>query len=240
VWTTIEHFLESVFAGPMWPASVLLGLLLCYLGLAILGAADLSMEGPDLGVPDGAAELPDLPAADADLGGGETSWEAPAGGQGGGLLGLGAISLRWLNLGRMPVILWLGTFTILFWCVSWILWKFVDRPPSVWWMNLVLIVRNGVISVAATKIATNPMTKWFADASRYHPGTLIGETCEISTGEANPDFGQARFRTNGAPLLLNIRTAGGTLRKGDLARITAFDSERRIYTVTQADSEETS
>jgi len=235
VWTTIELFLESVFAGPMWPASVLLGLLLCYLALAILGAADLSMEGPDLGVPDGAAELPD-----ADLAGGETSWQAPAGDNGGGLLGLGAISLRWLNLGSVPIILWLGTFTILFWCVSWMLWTFVDRPPAVWWMNLVLIGRNGVISVAATKIATNPMAKWFADASRYHPGTLIGETCEISTGEATPEFGQARFRTNGAPLLLNIRTAGGTLHKGDLARITAFDSERRIYTVTKADSEVTS
>lgn len=226
MWESIEIFLESVFAGPMWPASVLLGLLLCYLVLAILGAADLHLDLPDAAVP----EAPSPDAADAGPSGATPT-------QGADLIGLGAVSLRWLNLGRIPAILWLGTFTIVFWCVSWGLWTFVDDPSSSLLTILLLIGRNVVISVAVTKFATNPMLAWFADAYRYHPGALIGQHCEISTGEATPRFGQARFRTNAAPLLLNIHTDGGTLKKGDIARITAFDPERRIYTVTKADPE---
>lgn len=218
---SIEIFLESVFAGPMWPASVLLGLLICYLLLAILGAADLDLDGADVDLPD---------AAGSEIGG-----SSPA--QGGSLIGLGAISLRWLNLGRIPAILWLGTFTIFFWCVSWGLWTFVDDQSSSLPVILLLIGRNVVISVAITKFTTNPMLEWFAEASRYHPGTLIGQHCEICTGEATPSFGQARFRTNAAPLLLNVHTDGGTLKKGDLARITAYDPEQRIYTVTKAEPE---
>lgn len=236
MWESIEIFLESVFAGPMWPASVLLGLLICYLILAILGAADLHLDGPDVGLSDVADA-----AIGGDLGGTDPTADVGAGGssstQGADLIGLGAVSLRWLNLGRIPAILWLGTFTIVFWCVSWGLWTFVDDQSSSLPVILLLIGRNIVISVAMTKFATNPMLEWFADASRYHPGTLIGQHCEISTGEATPSFGQARFRTNAAPLLLNVHTDGGTLKKGDLARITAFDPERRIYTVTKADPE---
>ena len=53
-------------------------------------------------------------------------------------------------------------------------------------------------------------------------------------GEATATFGQAKYSTGGAPLLLNIRTDGVHLAKGDVAIIVAYDTERRIYTVTSA------
>ena len=78
----------------------------------------------------------------------------------------------------------------------------------------------------------------FRGSPSYDTRTLIGATCEISTTEATPDFGQAKFRTNASPLLLNVRTDGPHFAKGDEVRIIGFvDREKRIYKVTNLQSE---
>jgi hypothetical protein len=206
----------------MWPASVLVCLLIIYAVVALLGLIDSDL-GFDLDT-----ELDaDLGSPDADLGSDLFG-------------GAGAATLRWLNLERLPLILWMSIFTIVFWVISYILWYRFDHlryAPTLIPSSL-LVLRNGVLAVLATKILTGPLNRAFQPAPTYDPSNLIGKTCAVSTGMVTDSSGQAKFPTDAAPLLLNIRTDGETIPKGSLVRIIAFDNERRIYKVTAASEEE--
>jgi len=153
--------------------------------------------------------------------------------------GLGMVTIRALNLTAVPIVVWGGCFTLLWWLTSSVLWSVMDGSnyDGTWLTAAMLSGRSAVIAVAMTKIVTEPMKKWFV-TSRYTAAGLIGKPCEVATGEATKDFGQAKFKTDAAPLLLNIRTDGVTLHKGDRAKIIDFDETNRIYTVTTWDDEE--
>ncbi len=233
----------------MWPASVLMGLLIAYLLLSLIGAVDMDLDGPDadlggdlgggLDAPDGVPDLPDAPNADFEVDV-ETPADLDMGHHGSDLMGgAGMLTLRWLNLGKIPIILWAGTFTLLFWSISWLLWNHFDfsRYQPTLLTSIGLSARNFVIAVALTKLATGPMTKLFAPEPQYNAATIMGQECVVSTRQATEKFGQARYQTDAAPLLLNIRTDGSLLKKGDRARIIGFDPHTRIYIVSKADSE---
>lgn len=217
----LANLLEAAFVGPVWPASVLLGCLLVYSLLSLVGLADVDMEAPDMG--DG-----------PDVGGDVSSHHLP-----GSLGSLGAAAVGWLNMSRVPLFMWLGIFGVVWWVISLVMWDGFDqnryRPTLV--TSLLLAVRNGVIAVGVTKLATGPMTKWFERKSFYRPAHLIGGQCEISTSEATSEFGRAKYKTDAAPLLLNVRTKGETLVKGQRATITDFDQQTRIYTVQSSEAQ---
>tara|TARA_R110002049_G_scaffold27321_2_gene94001 strand:+ start:64885 stop:65532 length:648 start_codon:yes stop_codon:yes gene_type:complete len=213
-----------MFVGPLWPASVLVCLLIVYAFVALLGLIDLDL-GIDLDA-DLDADV-DVPSATADI-------------QSDLFGGAGAATLRWLNLQRLPLVLWMSIFTIAFWGISYVLWYGFDhhRYAPTLIPSVLLVLRNGVISILVTKVLTGPLNRAFEPAPTYDPSNLIGKTCAVSTGEVSDSFGQAKFPTDAAPLLLNIRTDGETISKGSLVRIIAFDNERRVYKVTAASEED--
>lgn len=219
MWQSVHAFLEMLFVGPMWPASVLLTLLVIYCLMAVIGLADLDLDAPDMDASEALGGTSGMDVGDT-------------------VGGMGAASLRWLNLQNVPLVVWVGVFAILWWIISWVLWTGYDRQryaPALL-TSALLAARNLVIAVGLTKLATAPLAKRF-ETSRYRPSTLMGQICQVSSGQATPEFGQARFRTDAAPLLLNIRTDGSHLSKGDMARIVSFDPQRRVYTVTKVDIE---
>jgi hypothetical protein len=61
---------------------------------------------------------------------------------------------------------------------------------------------------------------------------LIGEEAEIWSYDATVSHGQARFKTDGAPLLLNVKTDGPTLVKGTKVWIAHYDETTRVYIVS--------
>ena len=82
------------------------------------------------------------------------------------------------------------------------------------------------------------MRGWFERGRAFSIETLVDEVCEIQTGEANVEFGRAKYKTDGAPLLLNVRTRGETLVKGERAKIVDYDPEKRIYIVESVEASE--
>jgi hypothetical protein len=156
------------------------------------------------------------------------------------LQGLGAATLRWTNFGRVPVVIWGGVFAVSYWTVTYLLWHGFDsqRYAPTLLPSLLLAARNVVIGVGVTKLLTQPMVKHFVAPPSYTQHTIIGATCEVCTTKATPDFGQAKFRTNAAPILLNIRTDGPHLSKGQEVQIIGFhDKDKRIYKVAPLSSE---
>ncbi len=221
---TIVSFLERMFVGPVWPASILVCLLLAYTLVALLGIFDL-----DLGVEADASPEIDLGAPD--VSGPEVHGDF--------LGGIGGMTVRWMNLDRLPMILWLSVFTVAFWAVSYFLWYGFDvhkySPALI--PSLLLCGRNIVIASTLTKLVTEPLSRWFVPAPQYSPSTLIGEHCTVSTSEVTESFGQAKYKTDAAPLLLNIRTDGEHFAKGARVQIVGFDADRRLYKVTAAPQE---
>lgn len=203
-----------LIAGPVLPATVLLGFLVCWSLLALLGATDFELNGP---------------GSEFEIG---SSIDAPSATD--AISGLGIATMRWLNLREIPLMVWLGIFVIVFWLVSVNLWIFVDthfvEAPG-FLLSGLLVVRSLAIAVPVTKLITQPMRHWFTN-EKFNSKSLIGQECEISSMEASPEFGQVRFKTDGSPLLLNVRTDGAHLAKGERVWITHYDPARRIYIVS--------
>ncbi|MCC9603113.1 YqiJ family protein [Stieleria sp. JC731] len=238
-----KEFLDRMFVGPVWPASVMVCLLVLYALVAVIGLIDLGLDGdvdmdgsfdagPDLDV------APDLDGIDMDAPGGDVDlgdFEITQGGLTGLMTGVGAMTLRLTNFGRVPLVIWFGVFTIVFWAVSYGLWYGLDSAKYAPTLlpTLLFTIRNGVIAIVATKLATEPLVGKFDPQPGYDKDRLLGGSCEISSLTATTSFGQAKFRTNAAPLLLNVRTTGAEIPKGTVVRIVDFDPSRRIYTVTE-------
>ena len=211
-----RQFLEMAFVGPVWPASVLMLLLLAYALFVLVGLADSSLGLPDMGMGE-----PDLDVSDT-------------------LGSFAAMPFRLLNLDSVPVFLWGSIFGLSWWILSLGFWAWFDSAryePTVF-TSVLLSTRNLVIAVGWTGVITKPMRGWFERGRAFSIETLVDEVCEIQTGEANVEFGRAKYKTDGAPLLLNVRTRGETLVKGERAKIVDYDPEKRIYIVESVEASE--
>ena len=159
----------------------------------------------------------------------------------GSLLDLGFVPLRFLNLGRVPLMLWFSIFALSAWGVSRLIVTYggFDEPHAhfVFWDDAPAIVRDFTIALVVTKVLTQPLRGIFDVVEPIGAKDLIGKTCVITTSEATPQNGEAIFATGGAPLSLNVRAVEGTLNKGELAEIFDYSPEENIYFVKRAKQE---
>jgi hypothetical protein len=213
MWTEFVSFLQVCFTGACLPATVLLLLVLLYWVLAILAGLELDFFDFDLDV-DGTGDVEST-------------------------LGLGFVALRFLNLGRVPLMIWLSVFALTYWLTSMLFDRLLDDPGrrEDLWYALQFGVRDLAISIAATKLFTQPLRDKFEPVEPNPPEDLIGKPCVITTVEATEEFGQAQVKAEGAPLLLHVRTEQAALAKGDTAVIVDFDSKQNVYLVRKADPE---
>ncbi|MEM0927525.1 MAG: hypothetical protein AAGJ83_15880, partial [Planctomycetota bacterium] len=171
----IEDFAAQMFVGPVWPASVLVCLMVMYTVVALIGLIDLDFNAPDVDL-DGDISI-EIDPPDLDVGGPDLDVDVDAGtvdlsggeaaiGQAGSfefLTGLMTTTVRWTNFGRMPLILWVGIFAMIYWTASYGLWHSFDseRYSPEFIPSLLLGIRNFVIAVVATKFATQPFVDKF-------------------------------------------------------------------------------
>lgn len=196
----MTELFEASFAWPALPASILLILCFAYWLMVMLGAMDIELFDFDLDF-----------EADADA------------------LSVGFVALKFLNIGNVPLMLWISIFSLSFWGST----MLIDGPMPAAAPAIVLpvIARNLGIALVLTKLGTQPLRGRFDPAEPNRLEDLIGQTCVITTSEATADFGQAEFHTEAAPLLLNVRTIDGDIAKGQLAEIVDMAAEKNIYLV---------
>lgn len=203
--------LESLIAGPVLPATILLSILLLWSVLTIALGVGIDLDSHAHGFFSSVGHI---------------TWD-----------GIGSVTMfpmRWLNMRDIPLILWLSIFSLVWWTVSIGLYLAVDETlfgESGWIISSLLVARNLVIALPMTKICTQPMRGWFS-TTKFESKSLIGEEAEISSYEATSDNGQVKFKTDAAPLLLNVRTDGPHLPKGTRVWITHYDPKTRIYIVS--------
>ena len=224
--------LTNLVTGPVLPATILLGLMLIWALLAILGAADLDLGGDlDIGSDFDLDASVDVDSPGFSVG----FWES-------GFGGIGLFLLKWLNIRGVPIMLWLAVFSLVWWFVSASLWSVVDQhffeQVGILSSSL-LVLKNIAIALPITKLVTTPMVPWFVN-ERVDSRSLIGKECRISSLQATTEYGQVKFQTDGAPLLLNVRTDGPQLVKGDVVWITHYDADNRVYIVSPTTAENVS
>ncbi len=207
------EIINNLLIGPVLPATMFLGFMVLWSSLALIGAVDLDVPGSEVDV-----NL-DL---DLDAGGGGPSD------------GLALLMVKWLNLKEVPLVLWMGALAVIWWFISASLWSAIDsrfftNPGWVW--STLLVVKNLAVAVPLTKLVTHPMKGWFV-VERLDSQSLIGKECQISSTVASTEFGQVKFKTEGSPLLLNVRTDGPSLAQGTHVWITHYDPKQRVYIVS--------
>ncbi|MBK8038068.1 MAG: hypothetical protein IPK22_13195 [Verrucomicrobiaceae bacterium] len=203
----------ELFQAAISPHQVLLTLLLalvvCYWLLVIFGALDFETDLPD-----------DFGAGDAD------------GSHGHGINTGGA----WITAGRLfgfsqvPIVVWLSFLILFMWFLSLALnekWNSTHSTAQAF----ILLGPNLAGSLIITKLVTIPIASLFramADADT-EAEEVIGRTGTVCSIEADETYGQLEVTANGAPLLINVRTQGGTLAKGSQAKITAAGTDNAFY-----------
>ena len=204
----MKDFFDACVTGPVLPASVLLALVCAYWLMVIAGAVGADFLDWDL----------DLDA-DADLD---------------SVLGVGAVSFRFLNLGTVPIMVWMSAFALSFWSVAVLLQSPVEDLASGWDVALV-VGRNALISLVPTKLLTQPLRGKF-DAEPPNPDKgMVGRTGVVAS-IVTTTGGQVEIETGSSPLALHARTTEGEIAKGDRIVIVDYDSETRIFEVERYSS----
>lgn len=205
----MSQFIDTCFAWPTWPSTILVLLVCGYWLLVIVGVATVDVLDFDL----------DLDF-DTDLQG--------------SLLDVGFIPIRFLNLGSVPIMLWVSIFSLASWLVA--RWMCSDQLHANFESaaDVPAIAAYFAIGALLTKAITQPIRGKFDPVEPNLAADLIGKTCIITTSEATQTFGEAEFKTDAAPLILTVRATSEPLHKGDVAVIVDFTTETNTYLVERA------
>ncbi|QDU52373.1 hypothetical protein [Gimesia panareensis] len=205
----MSEMIQASLNWPTLPATVLLGICMVYWLCVILSLMDLDFLDFDL--------------------------DFEIGTEGASILDFGFIGLRFLNIGEVPVMLWVSIFSLSMWMLSInfdtevAINSFLDYLP--------LALRNTGISLVVTKLVTQPLRGYFKFVPPNQIETLLGKSCYVTSSTVNEKFGQAEMKAEGAPLKLHIRSKDETIQKGDLVRLTDYHKETQAFYVEKINQE---
>jgi len=200
--------LQFFFEMPTLPFTVLVAAVTAYWLMMILGAIDLDFFDLDL----------DL---DADAG---IDVNADS-----SMLDWGMTGVRWLNIGEVPLMVWMSVFAMSAWGMS--LYFDADMADATTADLLWACARNIGVGLLVAKAVTQPLRGRLKVVEPNKIEELLGRTCVVTTTEANEQFGQARCPADGAPLLLTIKTVDGVHPQGAEVEIVDYQPDEKTFLV---------
>ena len=235
----LELLTESIALVNL-PYTILLVLMLLYWGLYILGAvgADaLDFLGIDLDADvdvdvDADVDIDADVGADADV---DADVDVEAGsGHAGWLMS----TLQFFHAGDVPIVFTLSILILAMWTISVVANHYLGNA-SVW----IALAAFPVVLLGAAMITKALITPLLPVLKSIMSQTekrvrIVGKTCVITSLEATPEYGRAEIATDGAPIVLNVKTNPGVrLARGDEAVIFEHDKQDNIYLVAKLDLE---
>ena len=208
----MTELLQAAIAPPNLVATGLLVFALLYWLTVIVGLLD--MKAVDLSIDDHGHFHHDGPGPHDGLG---TGWLNGA--------------LAFFNLGRIPLMVFLSFVFLPLWVGS-ILANYYTGNTS-WLLGLAFLLPLLIASLFVAKFLTLPFVKLFTAMEKDHDAgaVVIGKVCTVLLPATASQLGQASVPADGAPLVLNVRSTGVPLAKGETALVIAFDAARRCYLV---------
>ncbi|MEM6785248.1 MAG: hypothetical protein AAF624_16120 [Bacteroidota bacterium] len=207
--------LEFLSSGPLLPLTVLLAIVGVYWLFVILGALDLDFLDVDFDATDADVDL-DFEAntdvgADADTG--LSGWQQ---------------ALSFLHLGIVPFMVVFSVFVLSWWTVAAIGFFVLGLGA------LVGLGGSALLAILATKVLTWPLAALFRKLKAAEaPVQIIGRVCKALTALDHERLGQAELTTDGAPLLLTVKTTqpGERVARGERALVVARSDDGQVYLV---------
>lgn len=194
------------------PLTILLGLVLVFWLVSVLGAVDL--DGLDLDFD-----------VDADVDGDGAS---------SALSGIFGFAMRFVNAQDVPVTIILSLLSVFMWATSLLANSYLNPNHSAW-IALGLFLGNFFFSAVLVKATTQPLRPFLRSLKvEDTPEPLIGLVGTVKSRVLDKDFGQVEVpRISGAPALLNAILPDGheSLVRGAQVLVFDFDAERDKYLV---------
>lgn len=143
--------------------------------------------------------------------------------------------LAFFHFGALPFMIVMSVLLTSMWSIS-ILCNNPHspiNPEGHWWMTLLLIIPNLIVSLFVTKLVTWPLIPLFArlDSSGAKNIDFVGKTGELTTSADTLHFGQIRVVINQSPYLLHVKTMHGKLKKGTPVVIVDTIEQEQCYVV---------
>lgn len=208
----MTELLQAAILPPNLVATGLLVFMLLYWLTVIVGLLD--MKTVDLSIDDHGHFHHDSHAPHDGLG---TSWLNGA--------------LAFFNLGRIPLMVFLSFVFLPMWIGS-ILANYYTGNTSLL-LGLAFLLPLFIGSLFVAKFLTLPFVKLFTALEKDHDAgaVVIGKVCTVLLPATADHLGQATVRIDGAPLMLNVRSIGAPLSKGETALVIDFDAARKCYLI---------
>jgi hypothetical protein len=207
----MEQLLEVASQFPTVIYSTLLGVVVVYLLIGMLGIVDLGFSGD--------ADL------DIDVG---SDVDISVGGLTGLMLTFGLTGVPFtLVISIIILVCWLISFYLQFYILTWL--------PDGWLYYLMGSIASFIIfllSLPITAVVIRPLKGMFKSVEATLSDHLVGSSATIVTGTVSETFGQARLFNNGAEMLLDVRCdSEHTLKKGDKVLLIEYLTEKYAYIV---------
>jgi hypothetical protein len=207
------NFYAAVFSYPTAVFSALLGIVLVYWVLAMIGLVDFEHSGLDLDL--------DIEAqADAD----------PS------ELGTLATYVVAFGLSGVPFSVAVSLVVLYGWVASCLagMWLQPLVPAGVlgWLAGTGVFGAASALAIVLSARTIRPLRKLFVTHAAISNASLVGQLCRVVTGQVNQRVGRAEVAQRGASI--NIRVWAkepNALTKGSSARIVDYDAERSRYLI---------
>jgi len=217
------EFVENCMAPINLPFSILLCIMILYWVLVVFGAMGLDLFDIDI---------------DTDM---DVDVDAEFG-MDGGVGSDGQINpsltigiLKFFHVGELPVMVLVSIFSYTMWLLFY-LFNYYYNPQHEESLGLQALLPTILLSLLVLKIVTLPLAIVFEkfkdkDSARKK---IVGQVCLITTSEVTEKFSQGEIQQDGPALVINVRVTkehSSSLRRGDAARVMAYDRENNTYIV---------
>jgi hypothetical protein len=203
------NFLDAAFAYPTAIYTALLGLVLFYWLLALIGVVDFESSGIDL-------EL------QAD----------------GSVDDLGALAsfIVAFGLSGVPFSVAISLLVLVAWTICCLLGMWVLPLVPTWPLQLLAgtaaLLGSFALALPTTAVTLRPMRRLFVTHSALSNASLVGQRCVVTTGSVTATFGQAEVARRGASLTVAVGAAEpNPLTRGSPARILEYDAAADRYLI---------
>lgn len=189
---------HAAFSGVNFIPSLLLVFVLFYWMLVIFGAVDISSVDVDLDI-------------DVDI---DADVEVDADGSSEPSVSWLNNILRFFNLDKIPLMVFLTFLAIPMWVIS-IMANHILGNSSVLF-SLVLLLPNFIVSLIIAKPVTIPFVKVFTYLEKDTEGShdLLGKEGKVVIGADASKMGQGDVNISGNSYRINIKTKKGTIKRG--------------------------
>lgn len=204
-------FIDAAFGYPTAIYTALLGVVLFYWVLAIIGLVDFEASGLDI-------EL-----------------ETQADGDAGEISTLATYVVA-MGLNGVPFSVVVSLIVLIGWTISCVAGMSVLPLVPTTLMNVAagtaVLLTSFALSIIATARIVRPLRKLFVTHAAISNASLVGQTCKVLTGKVDEKVGRAEVQQRGAGINIRVHARTPNLfTRGSSARITDYDAGSGRYLI---------